>query len=92
MYKILHIPTNTYLMYYREDSEEPNKRFNIQYQSVYIKDEIIAKFQNYDIIKVNYLSDVYDILMSLDSTEFFIPDEDRDLYTNILLYEIEETE
>ena len=92
MYKILHIPTNTYLMYYRKGSEEPNKRFNIQYQSVYIKDELITKFQDYDIIKVNYLSDVYDILMSLDSTEFFIPDEDRDLYTNILLYEVEETE
>ena len=92
MYKILHIPTNTYLMYYKEGSEESNKIFNIQYQSVYIKDEIIAKFQFYDIIKVKYLSDVYDILMSLDSTEFFIPDEDRDLYTNILLYDVEETE
>ena len=86
MYKILHIPTNTYLMYCREGSEEPNKRFNIQYQSVYIKDEIIAKFQNYDIIKVNYLSDVYDILMSLNSTEFFIPDEDREIYILIFYF------
>ena len=92
MYKILHIPTNTYLMYCREGSEEPNKRFNIQYQSVYIQEEISTEFQDYDIIKVNYLSEVYDILMSLDSTEFFILDEDRDLYTNILFYEIEETE
>ncbi len=85
MYKILHIPTNSYLMYYK-GSEESNEIFNIQCQSVYIKDEIITKFQNYDIVKVNFLSDIYDILMSLDSTEFFIPDEDRDIYILIFYF------